>query len=261
MAGLPGRLPWRCQVEVHARPVIRLSDAGRVAEYLREKTNSTLRNSRNRLTKMGSLRLEHIHEIRELAPIFDQLIDWYEVRQGNAHGKRAFETDNKKKAWHLRLLEDGLLHVTVLRAGADMISASLGMADGKTYSLAMPIFSPDYARYSPMALHFLMLVEQLHGDGYALLDLTPGPDAFKQRFAAEDELVHSVSIYFRRREWLKAAVRRQGSAIAKATLSPLGLTPSSLSRGALYIRTLLHRGKRSAKRAVKIVPEWPARTD
>jgi CelD/BcsL family acetyltransferase involved in cellulose biosynthesis len=256
LAGLPRGGPWILEAEEHTRAVIRLSNATEVAGYLRQKTNSTLRNSRNRLQRMGNLRLERIHEAAALAPIFDELIDWYDTRQGSAHGKKAFEQDDNKKAWHLRLLQEGLLHVTVLKLDAEVISAAFGMADGKTYSLAMPMFSPAHARYSPMALHFLFLVEQLQRDGYLLLDLTPGPDPFKERFGAEFERVSTLSIYFKRREWVKAEVRRQSRAMIKAALSPLGLAPSSLSRGAQWMRALLRRRKRAEARPA-LLPQPP----
>ena len=256
LGGLPRGGPWILEAEEHTRAVIRLSNAAEVAGYLRQKTNSTLRNSRNRLQRMGDLHLERIREAGALAPIFDRLIDWYDTRQDSAHGKKAFQLDGNKKAWHLRLLQEGLLHVTVLKLGADVISAAFGMADGKTYSLAMPMFSPAHARYSPMALHFLLLVEQLQRDGYLLLDLTPGPDPFKERFGAEYERVSALSIYFKRREWVKAELRRQAAAMIKAALSPLGLAPSSLSRGVQWTRALLRGRKRGEDRSA-LFPQPP----
>jgi len=130
----------------------------------------------------------------------------------------------------LYLLREGVLHVTLLRAGSEVISAVFGLTDGKTYSLMMSMFAPEYARYSPIALHHLMLVERLHAEGYSVLDLTPGPDPFKERFAGAYEDVQVLSIYFKQREWMKAKLRQHSKVIARETLSALGIAPESASR-------------------------------
>ena len=59
-------LPWVCEVQTHRRPIVPLGNAAGVAEYLREKTNKTLKNSRNRLKRTGNLYLEQIRETQEL---------------------------------------------------------------------------------------------------------------------------------------------------------------------------------------------------
>ena len=238
-AGTAANLPWIYEVEAHRRPIVRLSDAAEVAEYLREKTNSTIRNSWNRLKKMGEVRLQRIGESDELLPIFDQLIEWYDIRQEMAHGKKAFERDHNKKPWHLRLLQAGLLHLTLLKLDEQIISAIFGLSDGKTCSVMMPIFAPEFGRYSPIAIHHLSLVQQLHADGYAVLDLTPGPDRFKERFAGAYETVNVLSIYFRQRAWFKAKFRQQSRAFTKGMLSALGIEPSSVVRALPRIQAFL----------------------
>jgi len=237
--GVSSGLPWICELESHWRPIVGLASGAEVAEYTRQKTSKTLKNSWNRLNRIGKVRLEQIKTSEELVPIFDRLIDWYEVRQEAAHGKRPFQTDKNKKTWHLGLLDEGLLHVTLLKVGDETISALFGLGDGKTYSVMMPMFAPEHARYSPMALHHLMLVERLHAEGYSILDLTPGPDPFKERFAGGYEAVKSLSIYFKQREWFKAKVQQQSKALTKGMLSVLGIAPSSASRIVQRIHALL----------------------
>ena len=232
-------LPWICEVQTHRRPIVPLANAGGVAEYLRDKTNKTLKNSWNRLKRTADLHLEQVRETQELAPIFDQLIEWYEQRQAMAYGKRPFHDDINKKIWHLYLLKEGVLHVTLLKAGLEVISAVFGLTDGKTYSLMMSMFAPEYARYSPVALHHLLLVQRLHTEGYSILDLTPGPDPFKERFAGGYEDVQVLSIYFKQREWMKAKFYQQSRAIARETLNALGIAPESASRNLLRVLAFL----------------------
>ena len=54
-----------------------------------------------------------------------------------------------------------------------------------------------------------MLAEQLQQEGYSVLDLTAGADAFKDRFAAGYDSVHSLSIYFQRGSGLNIGLRRE----------------------------------------------------
>ena len=237
--GTSSSSPWIWEMESHKRPIVRLASGANVTEYLQQKRNKTIKNSWNRLKQVGSVRLEQIRESEQLAPIFDQLIEWYDARQELAHGKRPFQTDKNKKTWHLHLLKEGLLHLTLLKAGQETVSALFGLSDGKTYSVLMPMFAPKYARYSPMAIHHLLLVERLHAEGYSVLDLTPGPDPFKERFAGEYERVSVVSIYFKQREWIKAKVRRRSRVFTKGVLSALGIAPSSLARTLPRIQAFL----------------------
>jgi Acetyltransferase (GNAT) domain len=171
-----------------------------------------------------------------------------------AYGKRPFHDDKNKKIWHLYLLKEGVLHVTLLKAGPEVISAVFGLCDGKTYSLMMSMFAPEYARYSPIALHHLMLVEQLHTEGYSALDLTPGPDPFKERFAGAYDDVQVLSIYFKQREWMKAKLRQQSKAMAMETLSVLGITPEFAGRNLLRALAFL-RLKRLPRNESSDMPE------
>ena len=52
--------------------------------------------------------------------------------------------------------------------------------------------SPMLARHSPGKLHLLRLAEHLLGEGTDVLDLTPGRDPWKERFANEHDNVAEV---------------------------------------------------------------------
>ncbi len=220
---------WICDLKPHPRPLIPLSVEGDVAGYLQKKKSAkNTRNSWNRLKRLGELRLEHIREAGQLAPIFDQLITYYDIRQGGTRGKFSFESDLAKKPFHLALLRvPNLLHVTILKAGQETISAWFGVTGRKMYSGAMPMLSPFHSASSPMAVHLLMLVEQLHQDGYSVFDLTAGADPFKDRFAASYDSVDSLSIYFSRGKWIKHTIAQGGEALARRALRSLRIAPNS----------------------------------
>ena len=87
------------------------------------------------------------------------------------------------------------------------------------------MFSPAHAHHSPVTLHFLLLVEQLHKQGFAVLDLTAGTDPFKERFASDYDSVQVLSWYANRRVWAKRQVRQQGESLVRRALHAWGIAP------------------------------------
>jgi CelD/BcsL family acetyltransferase involved in cellulose biosynthesis/RimJ/RimL family protein N-acetyltransferase len=220
---------WTCEVTSHPRPIIPLDGRSDLAAYLREKkSGKNMRNCVNRLKRIGCVRLDQIREADQLEPVFDQLITYYDVRQGGVHGKPAFRNDAAKKPFHLALARNpNLLHVTLLRAGPEIISACLGLTYRNVYSGLMPVVSPFHAADSPMQVHLLMLLEQLHQEGYSVLDLTASTDPFKQRFAATYDSVQVLSIYFTRRERIRQKLARKGEELARRALRSVEIAPNS----------------------------------
>jgi CelD/BcsL family acetyltransferase involved in cellulose biosynthesis/RimJ/RimL family protein N-acetyltransferase len=234
--------PWTCELKPHPRPIIPIGGGSDVAPYLQEKkSGKSMRNCWNRLKRLGSLRLDQIREAGQLALVFDQLIAYYDIRQGGIHGKLPFQSDLAKKPFHLALLRvPNLLHVTLLKAGQEIISACFGVTYRNVYSGVMPIISPFHAADSPMQVHLLMLLEQLHQDGYSVFDLTASMDPFKERFAATYDSVHVLSIYFRRRDWIKQKVTQRCEALARGVLRSLQIAPNrALEHGQQLIRVPL----------------------
>jgi CelD/BcsL family acetyltransferase involved in cellulose biosynthesis/RimJ/RimL family protein N-acetyltransferase len=220
-----GKKTWTYELEQHPRPIIPVGDVPALTEYLKKKkSGKSVRNSWNRLKRLGDLQLQQIQNEDQLAPIFDQLIAFYDIRQGGSHGKFAFQQDPGKKPFHLAMMRvPSLLHVTILKAGQEILTAQFGVADGKVCSGAMPIINPFYASHSPMQVHLLMLLEKLQQDGYAIFDLTASMDPFKDRFVATFDSVHILSVYFRQR--LKHRVMRSGQDLARRSLRSLGIEP------------------------------------
>jgi CelD/BcsL family acetyltransferase involved in cellulose biosynthesis/ribosomal protein S18 acetylase RimI-like enzyme len=220
-----GKRSWTCELEQHQRPIIPVGDTAALNDYLKKKkSGKSIRNSWNRLKRLGDLHLEQIQDVDHLVPVFDQLITYYDMRQGGSHGKFAFQQDPGKKPFHLAMMRvPGLLNVTILKAGQEILTAQFGIADGKVCSGAMPIINPFYASHSPMQVHLMMLLEKLQQDGYSIFDLTASMDPFKDRFVATFDSVHILSVYFRHR--LKHQVMQSGQALARRSLRSLGIEP------------------------------------
>jgi CelD/BcsL family acetyltransferase involved in cellulose biosynthesis/RimJ/RimL family protein N-acetyltransferase len=221
---------WKCEIAQHSRYVVRIDNEVEVADYL-QKRNRHTKNFWNRFKRLGDIRLEEIRDPRQLAPIFDQLITYYDIRLGAAYDKLPFRNDPVKKSFHLAMLGvPNLLHVSIFKAGETIISALFGIVDGKTYSLAMPMFSPQYADNSPIMLHLLLLSQRLHQEGFSTLDLTAGDEWYKERVSTNHDYVHEVEVYFRQTAWVRHRTKKLGTAIARAALRAVRVDPKTARR-------------------------------
>lgn len=223
---------WRCLTKLHDRPLIHLDDKSAVEKHLqpiRERRSNKYK--LNKLKRLGSIRIERLRDSAQLEPILDRLITFYDTRQAWMHGSAPFREDPAKRAFQLALLHrSDLLHVTLLRAGDEVVSAMFGIVGSGTFSLGMPIFSPFHADMSPMTWHMLMLIELLQQEGFSVLDLTPGLDPFKQEFAAECDSVECVTVFFRKGQWARRLTRDAAGKHVKNALKLVKVRPSAVRK-------------------------------
>ena len=232
--GLEGGVPdsWRFRFESRVRGIVPLSQEKLVASHLKSKREGrTNKYKLNKLKRLGEIRLERLGDPRAVALVLDDLICFYDLRQSATHGDSPFLEDPLKKAFHQALAGvPGLTHLTVMRAGNQLISGLFGVVGKQTLSLAMPMFSPIYADCSPMIWHVLMLVSQLREEGFAVFDLTPGSDPFKEEFTVTREPVRILTVFNSRSHSLGVTAKARGVAMAKDVLRKASVEPSSLKR-------------------------------
>ena len=90
---------------------------------------------------------------------------------------------------------DSGAYVTVTLLDGAPIAAFWGSDSGHSVHLGMLIHSPFLAEHSPGKLHIMDLSAQLLQDSKQLLDLTPGGDAWKERFANGHDAVAQATVY------------------------------------------------------------------
>ncbi len=88
----------------------------------------------------------------------------------------------------------GLMHATMLKVGDQIASAQLNIVHGSHAQLWLISHNPLLSRFSPGKLHILFLGRMLFQEGFAQLDLTPGHDAYKERFANAWDHVQSLHV-------------------------------------------------------------------
>ena len=209
------------------RPLMRL-DPERIEESLRKKGNKS---KLNRLARLGEVRLERLRSAQALEPYFDQIIAYYDMRQGAVHDSCPFLTDAHKRALHLAWAEQPeLLHVTILSVGGRLAAAHIGAISRDTVHLGIIAHSPLYAEYSVGKLQLLLLARHLAQEGFKTFDLTPGDDPWKERFADEHDEVYELRMFASAWARLRATVPQRVATMAKGSARVFGITPDRWRR-------------------------------
>lgn len=176
----------------HACPVMRVEQAA----MARQRNKKNQRQNFNRLSRIGEVRLERVRDHDRFAALFGDLCMQYDFRQAALYRQMPFAEDAAKKAFHLALHRQGLLHATVLTVGGEPAAAHIGLlSEGRALHIGILTHSPFHATHSPGTLLLAMLGVELAGEGVPLLDLTPGGDGYKEGFATGHERVHELTIH------------------------------------------------------------------
>jgi CelD/BcsL family acetyltransferase involved in cellulose biosynthesis/RimJ/RimL family protein N-acetyltransferase len=216
------------------RPLLRLDPESIRASLAKKKTRYRF----NRLARLGTLEFRRIVDPDEFERAYDELIDFYDFRQGAMYRVTPFRTDSLKREFHRALFTSApqrvLLTVSYL-AGRPIAGCWCVTGSGQAH-VGLVIYSPFLAEHSPGILHFMQLSEYLSQNGVALIDLTAGGDAWKERFANEHDEVASAILYASRWQWLRAECRTRVAPGARWLLRLSRLTPKQARRALARLR-------------------------
>jgi CelD/BcsL family acetyltransferase involved in cellulose biosynthesis/RimJ/RimL family protein N-acetyltransferase len=223
-----------CKLAPHRRPLLRFADGKETMKSLHKKSNKS---RLNRLERIGPLEFRRISDPKEFEEHFNDLIQCYDFRQAAVHGVAPFREDELKKPFHLAMMNiPGLLHATVLKVGNQFAAAHLGACGNKEVQLGIITHNPLFARHSPGKFHILFLAQMLIEEGYQQLDLTPGGDAYKDRFANGFDEVHTLTLFLSLGQRMKDTIRAGFAEAIKTSLRTIGVEPQ-------YIKSLGNRLK------------------
>lgn len=214
----------------HVRPLLKL-DAETVRSSLAKKANKS---RLNRLSRLGDFRFERLHTMEQVEPHLARLIAYYDLRQGAVNHSVPFREDPRKQAFHRRLLneagKDVIVSISSLNgaAVAGFWGMRSGVPPGATVHLGMLIHSPMIAAHSPGKLHLMKLAEALLSEGVSVIDLTPGGDPWKERFANAHDDAYELRVFPNRSAASWLAWKQTLLVRVKALLSRAGLSPDRL---------------------------------
>lgn len=196
----------RCILRKRKRPLM-YTDNQAISKELKKKNR---REKINRLNRIGNLSFERISDKNTFENIFDTIADQYDFRQVSKYNRTHFKGNPLKKELLMQLFNQNLLHVTILKLDDDIIASNVAVAGQHWVHLkGMNTWSPLYAKYSPGILHFLMLGQQLHSEGYTVFDLTPGDDPYKDTLANAHDEVYELWAYSKIRYYVQNYFRKE----------------------------------------------------
>jgi len=181
----------RCILEETRRPLLDLKSP----ELEKLPRKKEFRSKLNRLKRLGEVSFEYVTDEQRFSAVLDELADQHDFRKGAKYNLTEFRNDPLKKEFMQALFAQKVLHVTLLKLDGEII-ASVAAAQGKDwfYLVGINTHAPAYANYSTGYVHFIMLAMQLEEEGFAVFDLTPGGDAYKDRLANTHDQVKKLSV-------------------------------------------------------------------
>lgn len=209
-------LHHRMMIHRHARPLALLHEEDD-SRSLRKRGN---RSRLNRLRRLGPLRFRRLRDPAQLDRVLDELIAHYDARQVLVHGTAPFRNDAAKRRYYRDLFAAAPddVCVTVSYIAERPVAAFLGPRTGSMVHLGLLMHAPDLEAHSPGKLHLLQLREHLSAEGMTVLDLTPGGDAWKERFAQTHDEVFEVVLFRSRLSYQLATGWRALTALGKRLL-------------------------------------------
>ena len=215
-----------CALRTISRPLMDIEDGSKFRELLCKKSN---RYRIKQLKQAGEFQLRRLSTPQELEAVLDEIFDLSIFRLAAFHkAPISPQYTLLQKGLYLRLMGvPRLLHVTVLSAGDQLISAHIGVYNKEQVLLGILAFSPFFAKHSPGKLHLLMLGEELAKEGVPTLDLTPAGE-YKENFATHHDTAYVLTVFFNRKQYLQYKATRKAIDTAKNILSAAGVTPADV---------------------------------
>ncbi|MBK0400426.1 GNAT family N-acetyltransferase [Limibaculum sp. M0105] len=202
-------------VERRNSPVLDLRDGDKLKKLL---SNKSLRAKMNRYRKAGGYRFERIRDPGQACDLMAEIARQCDFRQEAINGVRPFADDPCKAAFFVERMQDpDAVHFTVLWNGERPLAFHIGGCDGRTCLLGLSTFGPADSRNSPGSLLLVELARMLCEEGFEQLDLTPGTDPYKQRFATSEQELARLTVLGTR----AAALRSRATTAVKGAIVDL----------------------------------------
>jgi len=193
-------------VEEEGSPIWQLDNEEKLAKLLKSKSNKS---KFNRYKKQGEYRYEIITEpdrIREVLEIAQYQCD---LRREAMNNSRPFAEDPFKIDFCSELMNfSNKLHVSAMWLDDQLLAYHMGVEDGERVCFGLVSYDPSESKQSPGTLLIIELAKHLKESGYKILDMTPGTNSYKDRFANFYETLYRPTIHFSKRSFLKAKVKK-----------------------------------------------------
>jgi len=225
----------RVTPRMHSRPLLIL-DENEIQAFFAKKNS---KNQLNRLKKSGKLEFRPLTDSAELERVFEELVTYYDFRQSAVHHTAPFREDPRKRRFHADMVAAGESYVTLMYIDERPVAALWGAVSGKTVHLSMLIHSPFQAdRFSPGKIHLMLSAEHMLETGKEVLDLTPGGDPWKERFANAHDEVAEVIVYVSSWKRMRDVMLDKLFQWAKRCAGRIGISPGGIRSALASLRRI-----------------------
>ena len=169
---------------------------------LSKKTRSTIRNRRNRLSAVGPLRLEAVHD-RDAGT---ELIAWMFSQKHRRLGTRAHSKREKTTYAHFgrdipfladvtrNAFYEGRMKVLRLSAGDATVAVMTGLVAGRSMVGWLYAYAPEYMSSAPGRNLFVEGLAWAKQAGMEIVDFLPDPEPYKSEWTEDSYPVRDVRI-------------------------------------------------------------------
>ena len=204
-------------MEEEGSPIWQLDNEEKLNKLLKSKSN---RSKFNRYKRRGEYSYEIINEpdrIREVLEIAQYQCD---IRREAMNNSRPFAEDPFKIDFCSEVMNfPNQLHVSAMWLDDQLLAFHMGVEDGERVCFGMISYDPSESKQSPGTLLIIELAKHLKESGYKILDMTPGTNSYKDRFANFYETLYRPTIYFSKKSFLKAKVKKSVATTGKKMLA------------------------------------------
>jgi hypothetical protein len=192
-------------IEEQESPIWNLLDEEKLKKSLKSRS---LKSKINRYKRRGEYRFEMIKDSNRVREVLDIAQHQCDFRREAVNNNRPFAEDQFKIDFAAELVEiPKTIHVSALWLDDQLLACHVGSDDGNRVCFGMISYDPSESKQSPGTLMIVELAKQLKEDGYTMLDMTPGTNSYKDRFANSYEKLYRPAIFFSQKEYLKAKAK------------------------------------------------------
>jgi hypothetical protein len=133
-----------------------------------------IRRQIKRIEAKGRLVLEHLNSIEGALTVLPQFLNYHTERWPGSYKAPHFHENLLKYG-----LDSGIVDLSVLKCGDEIISWHLGFISKASYLYYMPAIKPEFENFSPGKIHLYKLTEFALDKGLVIFDHLRGQESYK----------------------------------------------------------------------------------
>lgn len=182
-------------VETAPAPYWNLTDPSKLSKVNKRKN---VKRSIRQYQQRGTLRYERIMDKERTRELLAEFAEQSDFKKEALYNYRFFEKDPCILEFMTGLQDfPETNHFSVLWLDNYPLAFNHALCDGQTLCLAgYTSYDPSESKHSPGKIHLIELARTCTEEGYTEIDLSPGKDAYKDRFATEYKDLSRIQLFF-----------------------------------------------------------------